>query len=328
MRFTQAIDLYVQDMTVQGRLNSDRSRDTYRSCLSRFADGVGNRDPRTIGREDVKRHLAHFEHPNTQRRQRSMLVSFFDWAMEEGHRPDNPARQTRAPKQRKARVHRLTLDETVRFLQTAQGTRERRVAYLGVCAGLRREEIRLLQGKHLARAGWVWVSADIAKGGRERWVPVLPELKPIIEQACDTVGLEHYVLPAEQFADPPRNTRRRSYPERAGDGKTIWRITQRIGKRAGIPVPVNPHMMRHAFADHIARGAGVLVAQRMLGHADLSTTQQYLSEPTLDDIAKAVHGLSVDPSGYPPGDRPVKVAMETVGIEPTSAAGVEKRLRA
>ena len=203
----------------------------------------------------------------------------------------SPARQTRRPKRRQAKVYRLTLNETVRFLAAATSTRERRIAYLGVCAGLRREEIRLLQGKHLARDGWVWVSQDIAKGGRERWVPVIGDLEPIVVEILRHVGPEEYVIPAQRYADPPRNTLPRDRPGQPGDAKTIWRTVKRVANRAGPPEGVTPHTMRHAFADHTARSAGLRSAQMMLGHAALSTTEGYLGAPTLDELAEAVRGV-------------------------------------
>jgi len=121
---------------------------------------------------------------------------------------------------------------------------------------------------------------------------VLAELEPVIAQIQERCLLDHYVLPAQQFSDPGRNRIPYDQPERAGDGKTIWRITRRIGVRAGIPVSVHPHLMRHAFADHVARHAGIRNAQAMLGHADVSTTQGYLGEVTLDDLQASIRGLS------------------------------------
>lgn len=307
MRFALAIDLYVEDMVSQGRLRSPRSVLSYRRSLMVLADRVDNRDPRFVGREDIKRCLRLWDHPNTQRRNLSMFRSFFDWMMEEGHgdgpdggrRKDNPARQVRAPKAQKVTVGRLTFEETRRFLGACRSTREKRVAYLGVLSGARREELRLFQGRHFARDGFVWFSSDIAKGGHERWVPVLPDLHPVVEDIRRNVGLEEFVIPAQQNTDVGVNKTFRDYPLTAPDGKTIWRTTHRIGRRAGLPVEVNPHMMRHAFADHITRGADVRTAQKLLGHADLSTTQGYLGEPTLDELAEAlvdVTLMGVDPS--------------------------------
>jgi site-specific recombinase XerD len=153
VKFNLAIDLYLADMRSQGRLTSDGSERAYRDTLYLLGDEVSNRDPRTINRDDVKSVLRRWSHPNTQRKNRSVLVSFFDWLMEEGHRKDNPARQTRRPKTRPAEVYRLTLGEVTRMLTSARVTRERRAIFLGICAGLRNSELRGLQGHHFNRPG-------------------------------------------------------------------------------------------------------------------------------------------------------------------------------
>lgn len=119
MKFTAAIDLYLDDMKLEGRINGSGSERSYRDLLNLHAEDVSNRDPRTVGREDVKRTLGRWVNPNTQRTRRAYLVSFYDWCMEEGHRKDNPARQTRRPKARRAEKYRLTRQETTAVLRLA-----------------------------------------------------------------------------------------------------------------------------------------------------------------------------------------------------------------
>lgn len=65
-----------------------------------------------------------------------------------------------------------------------------------------------------------------------------------------------------------------------------------IAERAGIQAHVHPHLMRHAFGDHVARFAGIKAAQAMLGHADIKTTQDYTGAATLDELAAAVDGFA------------------------------------
>ena len=131
MKFSRAIDLYTADMRSEGRINSAATDRSYRGPLDHHCDDLNNRDPSYVGRDDVKRTLRRWMHPNTQRKNREILVSFYDWAMEEGYRNDNPARQTRRPKSKPPKVYRLTRAEAAAFLAAAETIRERRIAHLG-----------------------------------------------------------------------------------------------------------------------------------------------------------------------------------------------------
>ncbi len=274
MRFAQAIDAFVLDMRSQGRFTSDASERSDRSILARHSEDVLNRDPRYIGREDVKRTLRRWSNPNSQSNARSILVSFHDWAMEEGYRKDNPARQTRRPKRRPTDVYRLTRDEARAMLDASLGdARERRAVHLGICAGLRNAELRGLQGRHFRRDRFVWVSADIAKGGRERWMPAFTDLEPVVAEIRGHVPDDCSVLPAQRFRDVPYNRQRMDLAKRPSSSQALRTLVMGVAKRAGISAHIHPHLLRHAFGDHVARYAGMRNAQFLLGHSTVGTTE-------------------------------------------------------
>jgi len=318
MRFDEAIDLYVTDMQVQGRLSSARSVVGYRSTLVAHGEDVGNRDPAYVGREDVKRTLRRWNHANTQGTNRSKLVSFYAWTMEEGLRKDNPALQTRRPRRRPSMKSRLTEREVLAILEAARGGRERRAIFLAACAGLRNAELRGLQGRHFAREGVVWVSSDIAKGGRERTVPVIADLAPVVEEIRANVAVEGYVLPAQRFRNPPTNTERQDLRLQPSSPQALIALVTRVSAHAGIATHVTPHDLRHAYAEYIARCADTRVAQHLLGHAHLGTTDTYLGRPRLDDMVAAVkdatYGVRTNVLGVA---EKLHTGLEaTTGIEP------------
>jgi integrase/recombinase XerC len=319
VRFDQAIDAYLRDQRAYGRINSDRTEDTYRSRLQALADDTGNRDPRTIGRDEIKATLRRWKHPNTQRVAHAVYTAFFDWTMEEGLRPANPARQVRKAKKRPSEIYRLSRTEVVALMDACATTREQRLIHLGVLAGLRNQELRGLRGEHLARPGAVWVSADIAKGRRERWVPVLAELEPIVAEIQAHVAAGEYVMPSRRPLNPPANTQWRENPRKPSSAQAVWRLVGDVARRAGIHAHVHPHLLRHAFGDHVARHSGLRAAQELLGHASVDTTQQtYTSRPTLDELTVSVHGLTY--RGYPPGTDAANPQKATTGIEPVDCA--------
>ena len=294
MTFGHAIDLYIADMRAEGRMNSDKTERAYRDCLNQHAEDVHNRDRRYTNRQDVKTTLRRWTNPNTQRVRRACLVSFYDWTMQELEpgRKDNPARQTRAPRTKKPTTYRMTRDEAASFMLAARTPREQRIAYLGIGAGIRLQEFQGLQGRHFQRPGWIWISADIGKGGRARWIPVLVDLFPLVEEIRLTVAADEYVIPAQRWRDPGHNTRRVDLTRRPASRQVFRTVVEELGERAGIHAHLHPHVMRHAFGDHVARYAGMRNAQLLLGHANVSTTEIYVGEPTLDELAAAVEGLS------------------------------------
>jgi integrase/recombinase XerD len=320
MRFTTAVDQFEDDMRLQGRLNSESSVRAYRGSLTRHAEDVSNRDPRYTNRDDVKRTLARWSNPNSHRTRRAHLVSFYDWLMEEGYRKDNPARQTRPPRTRKPEIYRMTRDEAARMLAAARGVREQRAIFLGICAGLRNAELRALQGRHFQRPGVVYVPGHGAKGGSGRWVPATLELLPILEEIRATVAHDEYVLPAQRWRNPGWNSEKRDYRKRPSSSQALRSLVRRVGSRAGIRADIHPHLMRHAYADHIARHAGTRVAQFLLGHSGIGTTETYLGAPTLDELSAAVAGFAfgVEPEQtfYPRVAEAAKALKAPTGIEP------------
>jgi integrase/recombinase XerC len=308
VRMTTAIDVFVKEMAAEGRFNSARTEEGYRATLVKHAEDVGNRDPRTVGRDDVKRTLQRWR-GNTRALYHAHLASFYDFAMESGWRKDNPARQVRRTKVRKPHVYRLTRDEVRLFRAAARTDRDRTIADFGLLAGLRAQELLGLQGRHLRRPGWVWVSADIAKGGRERWVPVLEELVETWERCAQTASGEFVLASrAENWQEGVRAvafdaSRPMSY-------QALYKAVGRIGRRAGIAAPVHPHLLRHAFGDHIARFAGIKVAQFVLGHQSVATTERYTGQPSLDEVSSALAEFGY---GLPPTERPLSALVEPAG---------------
>jgi site-specific recombinase XerD len=325
MRFTQAIDKFIADQRMYGRINSDKTELSYRSRLYAHAEDINNRDPHDTNRNDVKNTLRRWTHPNTQRNAHAIMVAFYKWAVEEGIRKDNPAEQVRRAKKRPTAVYRLTRDECEALLALDGTLRERAILQLGLLAGLRVQEMRGIQLKHFLRPGWIHVSQDIAKGGKERWVPVLSELEPLVQEIKLIRQPDQYVICGRRCINVAWS-KWADDPTRPASPRAVWQAAGELAKRAGISAHIHPHLLRHGFGDHVARYAGLRAAQALLGHADVSTTQgTYVGDVTLDELAVSVQGFRYQRDPQRP---PLSIGVENPHKAPTrielvdSATGV------
>lgn len=123
------------------------------------------------------------------------------------------------------------------------------------------------------------------KGNRERLVPLSG---PAV--AAASAYLAALTDPAEK-ASPWLFASRRSHLT----GRRLAQMLKDLAPGAGLdPARISPHVLRHAFASHLlANGADLRAVQKMLGHADISTTQIYthVLENRLHDLLR-LHPLA------------------------------------
>ena len=104
------------------------------------------------------------------------------------------------------------------------------------------------------------------KGGKERDLPLLPQVKTAVDAwraRC----------PYPRKADDPLFVGVRG--KRMGAREAQKRI-ETLRRALGLPESATPHALRHSFATHLLGAGGDLrTIQELLGHASLSTTQRY-----------------------------------------------------
>lgn len=306
MRFLDAVDRFIADQKAHGRMRSEHSERAYRRCLELHGEDVGGRDPSKVGKRDVMRTLERWPHPNSRRQKHAILRSFYAWTVWEDIRTTNPAEQVRPARPVKAQSTRLTREEAVRMLAAADARRRDRWAVrLMLLGGLRNEEVRGLRGRHLVRDGWIWVDREIGKGSKERWIPVTAELEPVVAEIRAQVGPDDYVLPGQVRANPPHGDEMIERPRRRLSAKSLARIVERAATDAQIGVHVTPHTLRHTFGEHVARTAGLRVAQAALGHESVETTAgTYTSGAGLDELQVSFHGFGYGLPELSPHEQP------------------------
>jgi integrase/recombinase XerC len=133
-------------------------------------------------------------------------------------------------------------------------------------SGLRISEALSLRRKDIPAPGAGDVLVVKGKGGKERMVPVLPQVLRLIadyDRLC----------PYDPGRDGPMFIGARGGPL---SPRIVQLAMARLRGALGLPATATPHALRHSFASHLlARGGDLRAIQELLGHTSLSTTQIY-----------------------------------------------------
>jgi integrase/recombinase XerD len=239
---------------------------------------------------DLHRHLAwqvekKRAKPRTSGRLVSSLKRFFQFAVREGLRKDDPAADLESPKLPRSLPRSLAEAEVEALLAapdaaTAQGMRDRAMLETLYASGLRVSELVGLKTIQVSLD--MGVVRVLGKGSKER-------LTPLGEEAVDWIG--RYQREARPELLGARKSDALFVTARGGPmtRQAFWALVKRHAAVAGIRRAISPHTLRHAFATHlINHGADLRVVQLLLGHADISTTQIYTH--VARERLKALHG--------------------------------------
>ena len=134
------------------------------------------------------------------------------------------------------------------------------------------------------------------KGGRERMIPLSEPAQKAIT---------NYLAVREQFIgiENKEAQERSFFPSKTSQSGHLTRqrfaqLLKDLARDAKVEeARVSPHILRHAFATHLlSRGADLRSVQKMLGHADIATTQIYthIMDENLKDTVDEKHPISKD----------------------------------
>ena len=284
---------YLEELRTQRKLSSHTIAAYARDLaeLGVFSTKLaGHGDWSKLTHFDIRRFAAKLhadgQSPTSIARKLSGWRGFFNWLARHTALPANPAEGVRAPRRAKRLPKALPVDDAVRLMEAQRGGHpapaelcDRAMFELLYSSGLRVSELAGLDVGFVPAKdgmppslGWLDLASQevvvTGKGNKMRRVPV--------------GGPAREAIAAWLAVRPP-----------AGDGSNALflsargaRVTPRVVQhrlknhaiKAGLPVHVHPHVLRHSFASHLLQSSGDLRAvQELLGHASITSTQIYTS---------------------------------------------------
>jgi integrase/recombinase XerD len=298
MSFSVECEAFLE-MLVAERGASANTVEAYRQDLENFVIFLKNADYSCaslskVSVQDITAYMVDLSEKGmesaTLARRLSTLRQFYKFLVSEGWRVDNPTTAIDFPQSRRSLPKILSEGDVVKLLDTAasqsdpEGIRLYAMLETLYASGLRVTELTTLPltAFHPDRP-FITVKG---KGGKER-------IAPLGEQAQNALHTYLNIRPyflgkagtaGEKWLFPSRNQKGCLTRQRFGQLLKDLALTANMDRNC-----VSPHIIRHAFATHLLRhGADLLVIQKLLGHADLSTTQIYTHVVT-DHLHNLVH---------------------------------------
>ena len=274
------------DYLVAERGSSDNTVAAYRNDLTQFYDFVTR--PAQLGSNanwsDLKRdHLINYilflkerEYASaTVARKVAATKSFCHFLLRTGVISKDPAEDLDSPHVKKQLPQTLSAGEVDRLLalpaeggRSPKALRDTALLELLYATGMRVSEVAHLTLDDLdLESGTV---RCVGKGTKERVMPLYPKA---IESLRDYLENGRSALLGDNHQE------RTLFLNPRGEQLTrqgLWLIIKGYAREIELEDRVTPHTLRHSFATHMLDGgAGLREVQRLLGHANISTTQVY-----------------------------------------------------
>jgi len=157
----------------------------------------------------------------------------------------------------------LSPEEVLQFLGCVQYLKHRAILSTCYAAGLRVSEAIHLKVTDIDSRRMV-IRVEQGKGLKDRYVMLSPKLLEILRSYWRAARPKEWLFPGDIPGQPITKD-------------TVERACQKARHLFGIPKPITPHSLRHAFAVHLLEsGADIRTIQLLLGHRALATTARYL----------------------------------------------------
>ena len=278
-----------EDMQVRNL--SPNTQDSYVRQVSQFARHFG-KSPEGLGPEDIRSYQVYLTNekklaPGSIVVAVSALRFVYQVTLKKDWHFDDVIP---APKKPQTLPVVLSPEEALTFLDTVRMFKHRVILTTCYAGGLRISEAVSLRPTDIDSRRMV-IRVDQGKGQKDRYVMLSVRLLQILRDWWQVKKPKQWLFPG-------------IVPGSHITTGAVEAACKQAHQLCGIPKPITPHSLRHAFAVHLLeRGNDIRTIQLLLGHRSLSTTQRYLRIATVKVCATA-SPLDLLPQAVATGPKP------------------------
>lgn len=247
----------------------------------------------------IENYITHLTQTNvsakTQSRRLSAIKKFYAFLVSEGKVTENPTLLVVRPKQPQTLPKLLSEHDTHNLIMATYTTPHkdqlRRIVFIELlyATGIRISELLNIKINDID-----WHEDCIlitGKGNKQRLVPFTNSARTALQNYIKTLKLSNtaWLFPSQSAGKPLSRQR-------------FFQLIKEMASDAGLdPTNISPHVIRHAFATHLLNnGANLMSIQKLLGHANISTTEIYTHVMTnkLKEAVTNNHPLSTKKGAF------------------------------
>ena len=273
----------------------DKSENTiydYSKKIERFFDFLGVTtfdDVSNINLQDCRKYMTHLSGEGLMKSSINSYIrplkALFDWLVGSEYLDRSPFFRIKYLREPVREVAYLSLQEAQKTLKACNRFEDKLIISMLLTTGLRRSEITGLKlldydGSHLRIIG---------KGDKERVMPLLPEVRVMMDKYIKIRNKRHGDKYPWLFVSKGGSFGKESENNGQFSGESIRRKVKNAMEMAGIPEKrldsLSTHSLRHTFTANLFQSnTDIRTAQVALGHSNIQTTTRYahLSKSAFD----------------------------------------------
>lgn len=250
------------ELKLEARRYSENTRRTYVSMLQIFFNYFSKENKETLSKEKIQEFILHLKNkrnysPSSQNQAVNAIKFYYEQVLGQERKfywIERPRKEQKLPKV-------ISEEEIIRMLNSINNLKHLCIVSLLYSSGLRRSELLNLK-RGAINIDRNQVKVEGGKGNKDRITMLSEVTKELLKQ---------YVLEYK-----PTNYLFEGKPGYQYSATSVANIVKKAAKKAGIPMVVTPHILRHSFATHLMdQGIETRYIQTLLGHQSLETTAIY-----------------------------------------------------
>lgn len=234
---------------------------TYVTSFETFINYYISKDLVSINESDVRKYILKLVQEDKSNAYINSAINSIKFYYESVLGMPNRFYEIERPRKEKKLPKILSKEDILRIIANTNNLKHKCIVSLLYSSGIRRNELVNLKITDIESKRML-IRIEAAKGNKDRYTLLSHSLLEDLREYYKQYKPEKYIVEGmygKQYS-----------------GQSIGKIVLNAAEKAGIKIPVTPHMLRHSFATHLLEaGVDLRQIQVLLGHSSTKTTEIY-----------------------------------------------------